>query len=92
MIKLKHFHQDREVADDVLLPFEDWTKVAAFESFCAGMGQVHIVIGQEGCCLLDVGQRERILEGLEDKEQRSFARAEITTFLLMMFCLFWSLP
>ena len=92
MIKLKHFHQDREVAGHVLLPLEDWTKVTAFESFCAGMGQVHVIVGQEGCCLLDVGQRERILEGLEDKEQRSFARAEITTFLLMMFCLFWSLP
>ena len=61
VIKLKHFHKDREVGDDVLLPFEDWAKVAAFESFGAGMGQVHIIIGQEGCCLLNVGQRERIL-------------------------------
>ena len=69
MIKLKHFHKDREVGDDVLLPFEDWAKVAAFESFCAGMGQVHIVIGQEGCCLLDDGQRERILEGLRIKSR-----------------------
>jgi hypothetical protein len=62
MVKLKHFDKNWKVTDDILLPFKYRVKVAAFESFCAGVRQVHIVIGQKGGSLLDVGQTQRILE------------------------------